>query len=1073
MGAAVTATIDISEQTAGPRHAPASRRARRTGAILADAGLVAGLLAVTWWIGVRSTDFAGSPKGADALDHAATIQLLMENFPHLLWNPAWFGGMPSVPGLYPPGYSLIIAAVVKASGTSIQHAMVGCGAAAYLVMAASLWGFVQVITRSRIAATVAGLLVLTVPAFWAPSLLVGEYPRLTAMAFGYLATFLAALYTIKPGRLRLAAAIVATGAAFACHPVTGGLGALQVLGVLFFVPYRPRRERLRTAGMAAAFMAGLAAWLYVPSLVGVHAYYILPQARFEPSTPTSLGYLLYPGGRTLTAFSPILLPLALLLTGVAGYVVRRLRPRTDGSFGRALGSAAAMMTVVLCVLGYAFAGRLTHAHLELVGVYPRDMFSYAAWPLAAVSGMLIAGLLSLVPRPYRPRRGGPAFAVVLAGTIACLMAMTPVLGRGAYSFEQAAYAEAPLLPGSDGSGQYRLGLTDQTETSWINVFTRAPEVGGPFNQGALNLDYIAWAESVLTDPAPPAAEAKFIAQWDSLRWIEAGPGQQSFYQHNAETYRYLGPSGAYGNFEVRQPSPVLAATNTPPVLVIGPYDNYNLLLRSLAVTDDGPGQVIPVEGTAYIDDYSLAELEQFPVLFLYGFQAHDPARAAELIGAYVRAGGGVVADVAADARDGQLASQLVHYGAPLPVTSWQPVELSGAWRFRNSRSPITRGIDLSQFSPAVYAGTQPYLVETAQKLAPGAEAVLETGAEELAPGTQMTLGSGTGTLIAAEAAGHGLVIESGINLPYHDAVFANATESALLARMIQTATVSWRAWNPSAQAAAGPAAVLSADSARIQAGPADGVLFKQTDTPDWHATVDGHAAATYPAGPGYMYVPLGSGIRAPATAATVEFRYRLSATEWASIACSVLTGLVLLGFLCRARLPRRLRKRLDLVSARLLHRVLPVRTQVRATRQQLAELMTNPSPAVRRAALLALPLHHLEPYADLLAGRLREESDVSVLDAMKDVVAMHQWEPMSSADLHELRLWAAGTANVSAVPARPAGPLSREILLFTHESPPFSTPAEGACFNLVASQVPRHKSPVPVREVCAVTPVAC
>jgi hypothetical protein len=332
----------------------------------------------------------------------------------------------------------------------------------------------------------------------------------------------------------------------------------------------------------------------------------------------------------------------------------------------------------------------------------------------------------------------------------------------------------------------------------------------------------------------------------------------------------------------------------------------------------------------------------------------------------------------------------------------------------------------------------------------------------------MTLGSGPGTLIAAEAAGHGLVIESGINLPYHDAVFANATESALLARMIQTATVRWRAWSPSAQATA----VLGADSARIQAGPAGGVLFKQTDTPDWHATVDGHAAVTYPAGPGYIYVPLAPGIRAPGTA-TVEFRYQLSATEWASIAGSILTGLVLLGLLCRARLPRRLRKRLDLVSARLLHRVLPVRTQVRATRQQLAELMTNPSPAVRRAALLALPLHHLEPYADLLAGRLREESDVSVLDAMKDVVAMHQWEPMSSADLHELRLWAAGTANVSAAPARPTGPLSREILLFTHESPPFSTPAKGACFNLVASQVPRHKSPVPVREVCAVTPVAC
>jgi hypothetical protein len=255
------------------------------------------------------------------------------------------------------------------------------------------------------------------------------------------------------------------------------------------------------------------------------------------------------------------------------------------------------------------------------------------------------------------------------------------------------------------------------------------------------------------------------------------------------------------------------------------------------------------------------------------------------------------------------------------------------------------------------------------------------------------------------------VIESGISLPYHDAVFSNATESMLLARMIQAATARWWASGPPAQTSV----VLAADNARIQAGTAEGVLFKQTDTPDWHATVDGHAAATYPAGPGYIYVPLASSVRAPAT---VDFRYQLSRIEWASIVLSMLTVFALLGFLCRVRLPRRLRRRLDLASAHLLHRVLPRRREAQVSRQQLAELMTNPSPAVRRAALLALPLHHLEPYADLLAARLGAESDVSVLDAMKDVVVMHQWEPVSCAALLELRVWAAGMTNVSATPVR-------------------------------------------------------
>jgi hypothetical protein len=81
--------------------------------------------------------------------------------------------------------------------------------------------------------------------------------------------------------------------------------------------------------------------------------------------------------------------------------------------------------------------------------------------------------------------------------------------------------------------------------------------------------------------------------------------------------------------------------------------------------------------------------------------------------------------------------------------------------------------------------------------------------------------------------------------------------------------------------------------------------------------------------------------------------------------------------------------------------------EVETTRQQLAEMMTNPSPEVRRAALLTLSLDHLGPYADLLVARLQEESDVSVLDAMKDVVARYQWEPVSSGALRELRQWAA------------------------------------------------------------------
>ena len=542
-----------------------------------------------------------------------------------------------------------------------------------------------------------------------------------------------------------------------------------------------------------------------------------------------------------------------------------------------------------------------------------------------------------------------------------------------------------------------MGLTDTSESEWANAFTHTPQIGGGFSQGTLNLDYIAWVESVVTDPAPSLAEAAFTTQWNALRWIEAGPTQQGFYQRNPEAFRYMGRSAIFWNYEVRLPSPVLAATDTPPVLVLGPYENYNILLRSLAITDDGPSRVIPVEGTAYIDDYSLAELEQFPVLFLYAFQAHNPARAAKLLDAYVRAGGGVIADVGGD---GQLAAALARDGAPLPVTSWRPVELFRSWAFRKSHSPLTRGIDLSRFSPALYAGTQPYLVEFGQKLAPGSEVALESGSRPL---------------VVTKAAGGGLVVESGINLPYHDAIHSNTTESSLLARMIKMATARrWASGQPAQEAV-----VLAADSDQLQVGSADGVLFKETDTPDWHATVDGRAAATYPAGPGYMYVRLSSSIRAPAT---VEFRYQLSTTEWASIVLSVLTGLLLLAYLTGARIPRRLRARLEHAQQRLTRRLLPGTTAIRATREVLQEVLADPSAQNRRRASMILRGKPLRPYADLLLQAVRTEGDPACLSELRSLVVETQWEPQASPAIIELRRWAAGASGEATLGTHVANP---------------------------------------------------
>ena len=963
-----TATIDSDAPVgvgADRSQSPTAALTVRWGRRLLDAACLAGALALTWWVGVRTTDFVGPVKGTDAVFHAATVRFLMESWPHLLWSSAWFAGSPSVPGLYPPLYQMMVAAVASAAGTTIEHAMVECCAAAYLVMAASLYGFVRVVAKSRSAAVLAVLLVLAVPGFWAPSLQAGEYPRLTGMAFAALATFFAALYTAKPSRPRFAASVLAIGLALATHPVTGGLGALQVIGVLLLVPYRPFPDRARRAAGAATLMLGLSAWLYLPSLMGVHAYYILPQARLTRYPSPPFGDLLYPGAASpLSALSPIVLPLALLLLAITAFVAWRQRAAGSRRWTPRLGATAAMLVVVACLLAYAYAGRLFDASLSLVGVFPPDMFHYAAWPLAAACALLLAHLLSAYGSRLARWWRLPALAVPYAGATMCLLLLTPVIAGDAINVHAEEHMQAPLLPGSNGTQQYRNVFTNFDESSY--EFTRIPELGGPFNQGALNLDYVTWAEAVLTDPSATRAETEFIDQWNAVRWVETEQGLSSVYQHDPGAFRFVGSSRdpSYRNYEYLRSGPILAGTDTPPVLVIGPYANYNLFLRSLALTGVGPSRLIPVEGTSYIDDYSLAQLEQFPVVFLYGFEAHDPAAAAKLLAEYVRAGGGIVAEVGGNA---PLAAELAKDGAPLPVRSWSPDELHGSWGFSRSHSPLTRGVDLARFSPATYAGTQPYLVDTARRLAPGSSVVLATGRRPL---------------VAERSAGTGLVLESGMNLPYHDAVFSNAPESSLLARLVSGVTA--RTWVRGAPRGGG--AVLANDSDLLRVGSSDGVLFKETDTPDWQATVNGQPATIYPAGPGYMYIRLGATSGRPAT---VLFRYHLSLVEWGSIVLSVLTLLLLGAYLLEARLPRRAR-----------------REERRDLRETLRSSLDGYNPAVQQAALALLVGQPLEPYADLLIRFTLLDLDPGVLAALVRLVEEGAMVKRSSDDLAALREWA-------------------------------------------------------------------
>ena len=855
--------------------------------LIVDLAIVVGLVYATWIVGVRSGAFTGFPTGSDALSHLATIRLVLDNFPHLLWNYAWYGGFPAYPGSYPPFYTLAVAAGVAASGSSIVQAMDVATAAIYMVAVVSLYGFVRALGRSRLAAVGAAVILLGAPTLWSASLVSGSYPRLFAMAFIDLATLLAVWTTRRPTRPRIALTSLTLAIALGAHPVVGCIGVLQVAVVLLAVPRFPFERRLRLTAGVMSVVVGLSAWFYIPYVLRPHAYYLpAAQPALTTGTPAEVGSLVgIAGNRTLAALPAVLVPLTVLL-GVAIVILMRRPRRARGQtveetrglpwrtrrerLSHPLGVAGACLIPVGCCLVYAYIDYIHGVRLTFNGVFPLQILTYAVWPLAGAFGIALGSVLSIA-RSRAPQLA--VGAVVVAVAFGNLGLSAPLFKGASYTLDSSGTKRLiAALPKTQASLDERLAGTEDTETIWASAYTRTPNVRGGFAQGILNPGDQTALEDSLKEKSVPGAVRSFMIDWYGIEWIYAPIAAigESLFGSQPGKYRLIEtiPGTPERTYRVVHPTPILSATDAPTVLVIGVPEDYSLVLQDLARAGTPTAILIPVQGTQYIDDYSLADLEQFQSVVLYGFSAHSDAAAAKLLDAYVRQGGRLIVETAGNV---PIVEQIAALAPGVfPVTDWGDMEIDRSWNFRAFSGPLTTGVPFTGFGPALY-GSHPWLVEIAEQRAAGAKIVLEADGQ---------------AVVVEGRDGAGTVVMSGMNLPYHAAAFDNTSEADFLLGLIDGSYARPAAPAPSRYGVRFEGA--DAVEVDVRAGSVRGVLFKENDYPDWHATVDGTAAAIYPAGPGMMYVPLTDG--APVH---VGIFYRLSAVEDASTGITLAT-LVLL-----------------------------------------------------------------------------------------------------------------------------------------------------------------------------------
>ena len=155
-----------------------------------------------------------------------------------------------------------------------------------------------------------------------------------------------------------------------------------------------------------------------------------------------------------------------------------------------------------------------------------------------------------------------------------------------------------------------------------------PQVRGYQAEGRPNQDWQAWLEKTLKDPTANANERKFLLDWYGVKWVYAGPGEKLIAPFAADhkTFTPISTGADYATFQVKGAAPIATPRSTLTALVIGQSANYELVIRALADANDNSEHLVPIQGGAWVDHYSLAQLRQFDVVVMYGWNPHSASR---------------------------------------------------------------------------------------------------------------------------------------------------------------------------------------------------------------------------------------------------------------------------------------------------------------------------------------------------------------------------------------------------------------------------------------------------------------
>jgi len=106
--------------------------------------------------------------------------------------------------------------------------------------------------------------------------------------------------------------------------------------------------------------------------------------------------------------------------------------------------------------------------------------------------------------------------------------------------------------------------------------------------------------------------------------------------------------GSHLIYEIPNAAGLATVTNKPLILVIGdnpPFsDGFRTAFYSFNRSSWNYDKEMLIAGKRYIDDYTLEDLNKFPIIVLYGYQTHNKEKAWSMLSKYVEEGGSLFVD---------------------------------------------------------------------------------------------------------------------------------------------------------------------------------------------------------------------------------------------------------------------------------------------------------------------------------------------------------------------------------------------------------------------------------------------